>query len=298
MPAHVQPCLFHGLECLRLAASDGASAVVSRFGAHVLSWTTADGDERLFLSERAAFDHATPIRGGIPVCFPQFSDLGPLAKHGFVRTRAWTVAQPGDMRDQGEMRDLDEMRERGDGAAYVALVLRHDEDTLAAWPHRFEARLRVLLSAQRLEVMLRIENTGVHAFSFTGALHTYLRIDDLASASLSGLHGLEYRDAAGGNIIRIEEPPAVRVTGEVDRVYHTVATPLTLRDGPRTLEVSMLGFADAVVWNPGATRCAALPDMAADGFTRMLCVEAAAARIPVQVAPTTVWSGRQSLTVL
>ena len=286
MPAHVQPCLFHGLECLRLTRSDGASAVVSRFGAHVLSWTSVDGDERLFLSERAAFDGATPIRGGIPVCFPQFSDLGPLAKHGLVRTRSWSVAESGDMRDPD------------DGAAHVTLVSCHDAGTLAAWPHQFEARLRVLLSAQCLEVTLRIENTGVHAFSFTGALHTYLRIHDLARASLSGLHGLEYRDAAGGNFIRIEEPPALRVTGEVDRVYHTVATPLTLRDGLRTLEVRMRGFADAVVWNPGPTRCAALPDMAADGYSRMLCVEAAAARIPVHLAPRATWSGRQCLTVL
>ena len=291
MPPDVQTCLFHGLECLRLATSDGASAVVSRFGAHVLSWTTADGDERLFLSERAAFDGATPIRGGIPVCFPQFSDLGPLAKHGLVRTRAWTVAQPENTRDP------DEVGDRGDGAAHVTLVSCHDASTLAAWPHRFEARLRVLLSAQRLEVTLRIENTGVHAFSFTGALHTYLRIDDLAGASLSGLHSLEYRDAAGGNILRTEQPPLLRVAGEVDRVYHAAAAPLTLRDGPRTLVVGMEGFADVVVWNPGAARCAALPDMAPDGFQRMLCIEAAAARLPVQVAPGTAWSGGQSLTV-
>ena len=283
MPAHVQPCLFHGLECLRLTTSDGASAVVSRFGAHVLSWTSADGDERLFLSERAAFDGATPIRGGIPVCFPQFSDLGSLAKHGLVRTRMWKLAAPLESGNSG------------DGAACVTLVSVHDAATLAAWPHRFTVRLRVVLSSQRLAVTLTVENTGATGFGFTGALHTYLRINDVANAALSGLHGLEYRDAAGGNLTRTEQPLLLRVAGEVDRVYHAAATPLTLRDGPRTLMVGMEGFADVVVWNPGATRCAALPDMAPDGFQRMLCIEAAAARLPVQVAPGTAWSGGQSL---
>lgn len=285
MPAHLQPCRFNGLECLRLTTSDGASAVVSRFGAHVLSWTTADGDERLFLSERAAFDGATPIRGGIPVCFPQFSDLGPLAKHGLVRTHMWNLAAPV------------ESGNGGDGVACVTLVSGHDAATLAAWPHRFTVRLRVVLSRQRLAVTLTVENTGAAGFGFTGALHTYLRINDVAGAALSGLHGLDYRDAAGGNVIRTEQPPLLHVAGEVDRVYHAAAAPLTLRDGPRSLVVGMEGFADVVVWNPGATRCAALPDMAPDGFRHMLCIESAAARLPVQVEPGAAWSGGQSLTV-
>jgi hypothetical protein len=52
----------------------------------VLSWVTPDGRERLFLSDKAVFDGSVAIRGGIPVCWPQFAGLGELPKHGFVRT--------------------------------------------------------------------------------------------------------------------------------------------------------------------------------------------------------------------
>ena len=61
------------------------------------------------------------------------------------------------------------------------------------------------------------------------------------------------------------------------------------------LEVGMEGFRDAVVWNPWAERCAALPDMPEDGYRRMLCIEAAAIDKPVNLAPGQSWSGRQLL---
>lgn len=33
------------------------------------------------------------FRGGVPVCFPQFGQLGPLGQHGFARNSAFTVAE-------------------------------------------------------------------------------------------------------------------------------------------------------------------------------------------------------------
>ena len=91
MKPFIESIEFRGLEALRLNGPRGASAVVSSLGGQVLSWITPDGRERLFLSERAVFDGSVPIRGGIPVCFPQFASVGKLPKHGFVRTREWSV---------------------------------------------------------------------------------------------------------------------------------------------------------------------------------------------------------------
>ena len=58
------------------------------------SWRdcSASGDELeyLFLSKTAALDQSKPIRGGIPICFPQFGGFGKLSAHGFARNRVWT----------------------------------------------------------------------------------------------------------------------------------------------------------------------------------------------------------------
>ena len=92
MKPFIEAIEFKGIEALRLNGPRGSSAIVARLGGQVLSWITPDGREHLFLSERAVFDGSAPIRGGIPVCFPQFGGLGDLPKHGFARTREWTVA--------------------------------------------------------------------------------------------------------------------------------------------------------------------------------------------------------------
>nr|GEY69514.1 putative glucose-6-phosphate 1-epimerase [Tanacetum cinerariifolium] len=32
-----------------------------------------------------------PVRGGIPICFPQFASFGTLWQYGFARNRLWTL---------------------------------------------------------------------------------------------------------------------------------------------------------------------------------------------------------------
>ena len=83
-----------GLPKLVLVAADGARAEIYLHGAHVTSWVPAGArDDRLFLSATSRFGEGEAIRGGVPVCFPQFADQGALAPHGFVRTTAWTLVR-------------------------------------------------------------------------------------------------------------------------------------------------------------------------------------------------------------
>lgn len=280
LPAEIEPIRFRGLECYRLVAG-AASVTVSRFGAQVLSWRDAAGLERLFLSERAIFDGHAPIRGGIPLCFPQFSGLGDLPKHGFVRTRLWDTAA-GDAVD---------------GSVSLTLHTSDDAATRAIWPHAFELSLTVHLGARHLQLGLKVRNTGTTPFAFTGALHTYFAVGDIGATTLCGLKGLEYRDAAGGNAMRNEADESLAVTQELDRVYHGAMRQLTLDDGDAQLGIAADGFADVVVWNPWRTLCAQLADMPTQGYRQMLCVEAAAAQFPVHVDVGQVWAGSQNLTV-
>ena len=267
-----EPATFRNTPCIRLHAG-GASALVALHGAQVLSWIPADGRERLFLSERAVFDGNTAIRGGIPVVFPQFGERGPLRKHGFARLRGWAF----------------------EGLEEVAAVFALEAAGDPGWPHRFRARLLVALEANRLAVALAIDNTGEHAFAFTAALHTYLRVDDIDRVAIEGLQGCDYEDSANGGTLHRQHDHEVTFAGEVDRIYNDVVAPLVLVDGAHRLDIEQEGFGDAVVWNPGAHLCARIADLAADDWRRFACVEAGQVLQPVVLGPGERWSGRQRL---
>lgn len=270
---------FHGLEALRLAGPRGSSAVVSRLGGQVLSWITPDGRERLFLSDKAVFDGSRPIRGGVPVCFPQFADRGELPKHGFVRTRAWQVAA-----------------ERcGDDYALVTMSIEDDPETRALWPHPFRLELTLMLEADRIDLELCVVNTGETPFEFGGALHTYLRVVQVEDVALEGLYGHDYRDAANGDRIVRETGTELTVDREIDRVYRNVRRPQLLRAGNLSLGIQCQAFPDLVVWNPWVDQAAALPDLPADGWRHLLCVEAALADSRATLAAGEEWYGRQTL---
>ena len=282
MAATIEHIDFHGLPALRLRTAGGAAAVVSLHGAQVLSWTPPGGAERLYLSPQAVFDRRTPIRGGIPLCFPQFADLGSLPTHGFARTATWSV-----------------LTERtGDDFALLTLGLADDEASRAMWPHPFRADLGILIEDSRLDLELEVDNTGDQALEFTAALHTYLAVREVEESRLEGLHGFEYRDKTDANRIKRDSGDVLLIEGETDRVYHDVNRPLLLREYSRSLGINADGFPDVVVWNPWIERSAAIADLPDDGFRRMLCVEAAAARTPVRVPAGETWWGRQTLVAL
>ena len=281
MKPSIETIDFNGIEALRLNGPGGSSAIISKLGGQVLSWITPDGRERLYLSEAAVFDGSVAIRGGIPVCFPQFSDLGNLPKHGLLRTREWTL---GDQRC-------------GDDYALVALEISDDEETRDIWPFPFRAEITLMLEVDRIDVEFCVENTGGEPFEFTGALHSYLRLVQVEDAALEGLYGCDYRDAANEDQIIRESGTELRIEAETDRVYHGVKRPLSLQAGNHSLTIQNQNFPDVVVWNPWVERCAALTDMPSDAWRQMLCVEAAVVEKPISDVPGEEWYGRQTLVV-
>lgn len=279
MPALIEEVSFQGLPAVAMTSADGARAVISLFGGQVLSWCPARGEERLYLSDNACLDRSRPIRGGVPVCFPQFSTLGKLPRHGFARTSLWSL------------RD----KRCADNYAMVTLTLGNDENSMTLWPHAFELDLTVALEGQRLDIELEVTNNGYASFAFTAALHTYVRVKEVENARLEGLYGYNYRNANSDNRIIRDTGDCVMVDAPLDRIYQDVQRPLTLHDSGRSLDIVSEGFPDAVVWNPWETGCAELDDMPKSGFRRMLCIEAAAARHKIEVDADESWCGRQTL---
>jgi glucose-6-phosphate 1-epimerase len=265
-------------------------AFVAQQGGQVLSWRDGSGRERLYLSPtsggmtRSDSGNRQAIRGGIPVCFPQFSGRGALPKHGIVRTVAWLPGQP-DAVDAGKYA--------------VALTCRDDAHSRRLWPHGFAATVTAQVQPDRLSVTLAVVNNGDAPLEFTAALHTYFRVDDVRNIRLRGLQGVSYQDATADNVVVVQQEPDLSIDRELDRVYLSPPKQLTLLEpGVPSLRIEQQGFEDSVVWNPGPLKAAAMADFPDADWLRMICVEAACIAAPVRLSPGQGWSGSQILSIL
>lgn len=279
--AGVRPELWRGQEALRLTTAQGDTALVTLQGAQVLSWV-AGGRERLYLSPEAVADGQTAIRGGIPLCFPQFNQRGPLPKHGFARNLPWEADAP---------------EQDAKGRTLQRLRLADSPRSWAWWPETFVAELTLTLGDGELQVVLAVENPGATPWEFTTALHSYLRVEDVASAQVHGLDGCARWDAVTDQ--RLVQPGPVGFAGEYDSVFQAPPSRhLWLQDGIHRLDIHQSdSLPQAVVWNPGAALCSRLADLPPEGWRQMLCVEAAAIDAPVCLGPGERWTGWQHLRV-
>ena len=231
-------------------------------GAHVLAWTPPSQVPVLWVSPLARFEPGVAVRGGIPVVFPWFGagisgDRTPA--HGFARTAAW------------ERRGVTSDRS-GAGRFEVRHTLTADDFDSPP----FSAELVSEFTPDQLQVSLTVTNTGEADFTYEEALHTYLAVDDISRVGLDGLDGCQYLDkAAGAEPVQATQAGSVRFSGEVDRLYaHTGDVVVDDPGWGRRILVGKSGSATTVVWNPGATKGAALADVGSNwgGF---VCVEAA-----------------------
>ena len=149
-----------GLDTVELAHASGATATVYLWGATLTSYCTAQREEMIFVSPGAVFDGTQPIRGGVPVVFPQFGRPDQrLPMHGLARTSMWSVdsivdateetrAPPSPRLSTPSLPDAPRppphpppLRDPG-----LLLSLSESAATLELWPHRFRLELTVRLS--------------------------------------------------------------------------------------------------------------------------------------------------------
>ncbi len=249
-----------------------ASGRIALNGAHVMEWIPEGHDPVLFMSQAAVFETGKPIRGGIPVCWPWF---GPhptendKPAHGFARQMLW---------------DVDAARESGQEVEIV-LKIADSAASKVFWPHSFNARLHVRMGAH-LEVTLQTANTGGTSWRMTGALHTYLNVEDVRHISVHGLHGTQYVEGRLSKDKCPQHGPVV-IDQEVDRLYISDAT-IIVHDPKwgRELVIEKAGSLTTVVWNPWVEKSLRLADLPDDAYPEFLCVEAAnAGEDVVEVAP-------------
>ncbi|MFW8631063.1 D-hexose-6-phosphate mutarotase [Vibrio natriegens] len=236
---------------------DKATAGIALHGGHVVSYKPQGQEDLIWMSEKAVFDGKAALRGGIPVCWPWFGRIAAPA-HGFARTTEW---------------ELIEHRENENGVI-VELALFPSEKTHQIWPHMFEARLLVEVGDE-LKVTLKVLNIDDEAWTFSGALHTYLNVGDVLQAQTSGM-GSEYIDSLKGNEV-CQGGEVLQLTDTIDRVYTQPEAQILVKDPVlrRTMSVENHGHNSAVLWNPWAEGAQSMGDMADNGYETMLCVESA-----------------------
>ena len=274
----------NGMPRLELTHDSGSAAHVYLSGAQLTSWIPVGWHDMLYLSRRARFAPGVPIRGGVPVIFPQFADSGPLPRHGWLRTVEWRVsAVASDAED----------------STHATLFT---EDTLASrkiWPHAYRAELDVNVGESSLTAALSIVNTGHESFSFTAAFHNYFSLGDVRESHVEGLRGVPYLDKTDGFTEKTESEEKVGVDRMTDRIYKGAPGSVVLHDhaSGAFLEMAASGFPDIVVWNPWEEGATQIDDMPDDDYLRMICIEPALAVTPFALAPGVHWTGAQRLTV-
>lgn len=262
-------------ECFRIKDPSGAEVVIAQHGGHLISWKTACGTERLYLSETAEYQPGKAIRGGVPVIFPQFNENGPFGRHGFARKSLW---QPNP-----EARIME---------------LRSSPATLEIWPFEFELSIGVLLSATTLEIATKLKNTGDKSFEFQGALHSYFRVEDVEKVNVSGLEDTQFSNEVTGQI-EASESTGIVFGSEVDRSYRGAGknrVSINSAGSDETIEISSTNFPDFVVWNPGPDH--GIGDLPADGWKQFVCVESAQVDNGEELAPGAEWRGSQKIEII
>jgi glucose-6-phosphate 1-epimerase len=259
-------------------------------GAHIWAYSPDGQQPILWMSKQSAFAEGQPIRGGIPVVFPWFGtgrEGTRTPPHGFARLDTWhrsdikdTIAQDGRLLIEYEL----------------DYAMDHQDFT-----YDYTAYVRAKFTPEYLQIFMEVTNDGEEPFSFESAFHTYLSVGDVRQITIDGLDGCDYLDrAAGAPTLECRQEGPVTITAETDRLYqHRNTVVLTDPALGRTLEISKIGSANTVVWNPWVAKSAAMPDFGDDEWTGMVCIEAAnALDNAVRLLPGQTHTMRQRIALL
>lgn len=259
-----------------LTAAGSSSVQIHHHGAHITSFTDSSGREIMYTSPTAVYDGKKAIRGGIPICFPQFGKKGPLRQHGFARNLPWELDTSFPQPEQG---------------AAARFLLKSNEETLASeWNYAFQATYTVSLApnGNAMTIDMNVTNKDERPFSITTALHSYFLCPS-ESTKLIDFDGVRYIDSIDHNANSPKtQQRDVEFGKEVDRVY--INTPNTIKIPSVGVTIRKTNLPEAVVWNPHIAKAAAMGDMPDDDWRTFICIEPARTEEAAVVQPGDTWS--------
>lgn len=250
---------------MAVITADGGQARVVLHGAHVTHYQPSGQRPVLWMSAKSWFEAGRPIRGGVPICFPWFSQSSHVPNapgHGIVRLRQWEVESAGRL---------------GDGRVQLVLQTQSNGSAEPMWQWDYSLKFAVTVGPT-LAMTLTAANTDTRPQTITEALHTYFAVSDVRNVKVRGLEDVAYVETAGGT----HQPTGpqggpITFAGEVDRGYFGTGAAVEIEDpglGRRIL-IEKSGSRSTVVWNPWTAKAERMPDFGDDEWPEMLCVETA-----------------------
>ena len=250
-------------------------ASLTRFGAHLLHWHPDPEKPPVFWASQVPYATPSPIRGGIPVCFPWFGARSGQPNHGIVRQNWWqhthtTIAG---------------------STVHVSFSYQFNGDK--NWPHSFALELTNTFLTDRGQLIQELvaTNTAPAPQSLSVGFHSYLTVSALANISIEGLSNVPYYDKTTGQNRQHSATPTFPFINEcVDFVHHTNSSCTVIdQQYRRAVRLEKKAMDNWVVWNPGPT-VNRFSDIPSNSAAQFVCVE------PAQVSPVRVAAGC-SLTV-
>lgn len=236
------------LICITTPAS---KAVISLYGAHVLSWVPEGHEDVLFVSPLSRYKTGEPIRGGIPVCWPWFGKEK-LPQHGVARTSLWT---------------LEVAEERQDGTVRVVMSLMPDGF------NGLSAKMEIIVGETLTQILTT--TAGTEPVVVPQALHTYFNVN-VQEATVEGLKDVEFSERAAVPVAQ-QEAPVLAFKGGLDRIYSGVEGEIGIVDPSlkQKIKLDRQGSESVVVWNPWRQGAKGMKDLPDNGWQFFLCVETA-----------------------
>ncbi len=234
-------------------------AEIALYGANVLSYRPVGRQPVLFRPAKRVYKPGEQIHGGIPVCWPQFGNKmsAKLPAHGFARVMCFEVRGTRHSEDATE----------------ITLGLTPSGITRKFFPYNFDLEIGFSLSTN-LSLRMTTKNTDTEAFEFTAGFHPYFLVQDRDLATLKGVDGLSYINAA--TMEALVQKSDLTITTDVDHVFDLPSEPkheFELLDPclRRKISIAGSGYATLVVWNPGTKY--SLSDCAVDDWRKFICIE-------------------------
>ncbi|GAA0286234.1 D-hexose-6-phosphate mutarotase [Psychrosphaera haliotis] len=244
-------------------------ATLSEFGGQLLSYQDQTGNDWLWLSKQAVLDGSKPIRGGIPICWPWF---GPALsqeqpQHGYARLVKWNIVSI----------------EEDDSGVRITMQPNFNIESLSSlkdeqFPNSIKG-LSLFLEldlGKSLKIHLHTENTSDSTVTFTQAIHSYFKVEDIRQSTITGLSNRQYLDQL--NAQTLVQDNELKITQWTDKIYNShndLITVMNNKTSKNNLKIVGSGHDSVVIWNPWKEGAKKMSDFDDDGFIEMVCVEMA-----------------------